>query len=92
MKDIIEYIDAHPDKSIVYLLMVAIVSLSFTVIYLFRDKQKQEEQNFNMLIRSLEALKDNAIEFKLSKSQLKEVKYQLKEVEDKIDTLMIKNG
>jgi len=70
MEDIINYIDQKPSKAIVYLLMLAVVALSGVVIYLFRDKQKQEVKNLDMLIRSLEALKNNAISFETFKEKL----------------------
>lgn len=78
MGNVINYIDGNPSKAIVYLLMVAVVTLSGVVVYLFRDKQKQEVKNFDMLIRSLEALKDNT--------------NLLDRVKEKLDILLRKHG
>jgi len=78
MESIINYIDENPSKAIVYLLMAAVMSLSGVVVYLFRDRQKQELKNFDMLIRSLETLKDNT--------------NLLDRVREKLDILLRKHG
>ncbi len=78
MSSIIDYIDESPTKAIVYLLMLAVVALAGVVVYLFKDKQKNEVKNFDMLIRSIENLKDNT--------------NALERLQEKVDGLLRKNG
>ena len=60
METVITYIDESPGKAIVYILMVAILGLCGVILALWRDKNKNEKKNFNMLVRSIENLKDYA--------------------------------
>ena len=48
MGNVIEYIDEAPNRAIVYLLMMAVLTLSSVVVYLFKDKQKQEVATFDL--------------------------------------------
>ena len=78
MGNVIQYIDEAPNRAIVYLLMMAVLTLSSVVVYLFKDKQKQELKNFDMLVRSIENLKDNT--------------HALELLQDKVDVLLRKHG
>lgn len=78
MGNVIEYIDEAPNRAIVYLLMMAVLTLSSVIVYLFKDKQKQELKNFDMLVRSIENLKDNT--------------HALELLQDKVDVLLRKHG
>ena len=77
MDKVLELSDKDPNAALIYFLSVVIVALCGVVITLWSQKKKEDVKNFNMLIRNIENLKDNA--------------NALERLQDKVDSLLKKH-
>ena len=70
MDKVVEYSSESPYKAIVYMLVVAVAGLCSVVVVLWKDNKKEEVKNFNMLLRAIEAFKENGEELDSVKNNL----------------------
>ena len=59
MDKVLEYSDDSPYKAIIYLLLLAIVGLCGVIVVLWKEQKKEEVKNFNMLLKAIEAFREN---------------------------------
>lgn len=78
MEDVIDYASNSPNEALIYVLCTIITALCFVVRTLWTDRKAEEAKNFNMLLKSVENFKDNAV--------------ALEGLKDKVDQLLRKDA